>query len=130
MEHKRCDPPNILQVQNIKSATHRTLVLEYSILRREFFQKLASSKFCICPRGNAYDTFRMWDAMYVGTIPIVVREAHFHQHLLDLPILFLDSYHEYGQLTKRFIEREYQRMLPERFNYAKLCYQHWIGDAE
>ena len=47
----------------------------------------------------------MWDSMYLGTIPIVVREAEFHRELEDLPILFLDSYDAFSELTVDFLEQ-------------------------
>ena len=100
--------------------------LAYSIPRQEFLTKLATAKFCICPRGNAIDTFRLWDCLYVGTIPIVVREAVFHEQLSDLPILFLDHYSEYRQLSAEFLERTYETYLRTAFNYSKLDVRYWL----
>ena len=105
---------------------HMGEFLNYSLSREEFFSRLGDSKFCICPRGNAFDTFRMWDSMYLGTIPIVVREAEFHRELEDLPILFLDSYDAFSELTVDFLEQTYAEFLTRKFNYAKLKWRHWI----
>ena len=44
--------------------------MEYSISRETFFEKLATSRFSICPRGRRKDTFRLWDSLYLGTIPM------------------------------------------------------------
>ena len=101
--------------------------LNYSITREEFFDALESSKFCICPRGNAYDTFRMWDALYSGTVPIVVREAVFHELLEDLPILFLDSYDDFENLDAEALESAYSRMLDTEFNFEKLRASCWLN---
>lgn len=100
--------------------------MNYTLSREQFFEKLAASKFSICPRGNAYDTFRMWDSLYVGTIPIVVREAHFHEGLLDLPILFLDSYQDFSNLSKDYLNDTYESMSKKHFNYEKLTSQYWL----
>lgn len=99
---------------------------KYSITREEFFAKLSSSKFCICPRGNAFDTFRMWDSLYVGTIPIIVREAKFHDQLNDLPILFLDSYEQFGQLDREYLESKYEEMSERKYAYHKLTRRFWL----
>ena len=100
--------------------------LDYELSREEFFDDLESAKFCICPRGKAFDTFRMWDALYCGTIPIVVKEAVFHELLNDLPILFLQSYEEFESLTAEQLEATYQEMLKTKYNFEKLRASYWL----
>ena len=100
--------------------------LNYSISREEFFDALEGSKFCICPRGNAYDTFRMWDSLYSGTIPIVVREATYHKLLEDLPIMFLDSYDDFKNLEAETLESSYCKMLDTKFDFSKLTTSYWL----
>lgn len=99
----------------------------YEISREQFFSDLSGSKFCICPRGNAYDTFRMWDCLYQGTVPIVVKEAGFHNLLTKLPILFLDSYQQIMNLEADWLEQRYQEMLETRYDYRLLKIQNWIS---
>ena len=106
---------------------HLGQFLNYSVTREEFFDALGASKFCICPRGNAYDTFRMWDALYSGTIPIVVREAVFHKLLDDLPILFLNSYDDFKNLSAETLESSYEQMLDRKFNFEKLTASYWLN---
>ena len=105
---------------------HMGNFLEYSISRREFLKRLSESKFAICPRGNAIDTFRLWDCLYLGTIPIVVREATFHNDLRDLPILFVDSVEEIAGLDERTLDQTYEEMLYRKFNYSKLKLDYWL----
>jgi len=38
----------------------------------DYMDHLARHRFCICPEGNGPDTHRLWEALYVGTIPIVL----------------------------------------------------------
>jgi len=35
-------------------------------------QRLSEYEFCICPEGNGVDTHRLWEALYVKTVPIVM----------------------------------------------------------
>ena len=56
---------------------HMGQFLDYPISRHEFFRRLARSNFSVCPRGNGIETFRMWDCLYYGVVPIVIREAEF-----------------------------------------------------
>lgn len=46
----------------------------YSISRDEYFKRLSYSKFVICPRGKGLDSFRFYDTIYSGAIPIVIEE--------------------------------------------------------
>jgi hypothetical protein len=40
----------------------------------EYVASLRSSKFIPCPRGTNIETFRLWEALEYGCIPLVVRE--------------------------------------------------------
>lgn len=40
----------------------------------EYLVNLFNSKFCICPCGNGYDTHRIWEAIYLGAIPVIENE--------------------------------------------------------
>ena len=91
--------------------------------------KLAASRFVACPRGAAIDTFRLWDCLYLGTIPIVVKEAIFHDQLADLPILFLDRVDDFEKLDEARLEKTYENFLEMEFNYTKLKMSHWIDLA-
>ncbi len=37
---------------------------------REYLALMARSKFVVCPRGNAPDSIRLWEALAVGAVPI------------------------------------------------------------
>lgn len=106
---------------------HMGNFLEYSLSREEFYRKLSGSKFAICPRGNAIDTFRLWDCLYLGVIPIVLKEAIFHQELIDLPILFLDSIDDFQHLTADYLKEMYSEMLIKDWNYEKLKLSFWMS---
>jgi hypothetical protein len=65
--------------------------------RRDFegyLRELAASYFCIAPRGNGIDTHRVWEALYLRTIPIVTRSVVAEQHA-GLPIVMLDDWSEF-----------------------------------
>lgn len=40
---------------------------------RQNIMRLQEYEFCICPEGNGVDTHRLWEAIYVKTIPIVIQ---------------------------------------------------------
>jgi hypothetical protein len=59
-----------------------------------YLEQLASAYFCIAPRGNGLDTHRTWEALYVGTIPVVTRSPLTDSHP-DLPLVVLDDWSEF-----------------------------------
>lgn len=40
----------------------------------EYLTLLKSCQFCICPEGNGPDTHRFWECLYLGVVPVVLRE--------------------------------------------------------
>ena len=92
--------------------------LKYSISRDEFFQNLGRSKFVLCPRGNALDTFRFYDTIYSGAIPIVVKEEfHSSEFFKGVPILYLNHVDEYDSLTEDFLSKKYDEFLLHKKDY-------------
>ena len=95
---------------------------EYSINGRELFlTNLKESKFVFCPQGNGIDTHRIWETLYMGSYPVVIRHST-HNNLNDLPILFIDSWDE---ITENFLEQKYFEMKNLNYNYKKLTQSYW-----
>lgn len=55
--------------------------------------RLKEYEFCICPEGNGLDTHRLWEALYLKVVPIVIDSA-FSRILQKnkLPIIILESW--------------------------------------
>lgn len=57
-----------------------------NISHKEYFEDLSNHKFCLCPPGNGIDSFRIWEAIYNGCIPIV-NKTIFTNYFSDMPII-------------------------------------------
>ena len=68
---------NLIKNKSFITIENMRTFLNYAISRDDFFLQLGRAKFTICPRGNALDTFRFYDSLYAGSIPIVIRQE-FH----------------------------------------------------
>lgn len=57
--------------------------------------RLSKYKFCICPEGNGVDTHRLWEALYLKTIPIVIK-SDFTNILqkYNVPLVILDTWND------------------------------------
>ena len=85
---KRVECYNIMVSKNIP--------FEPTVPAREYHRTLAQYEFCICPEGNGYDTHRLWEALYLKCIPIVLRSSHIDilRTQLNIPMVVLDSWYE------------------------------------
>ena len=94
----------------------------------DFFIKLRRSKFVICPRGTAPDSFRFYDTLYCGAMPIVIKDPMYDQFdHSELPILFLDHQKDFQKITKNFLNEQYNILSKKIKPYYKtLDFNHWI----
>src|SRR5579864_1423789 len=75
---------------------------------QEYFERLASSYFCISPRGNGIDCYRTWQALHVRTIPVVTRSL-LSEHHPEIPMIVLDDWADFRSVD--FSPELYERTL-------------------
>jgi hypothetical protein len=87
----------------------------------EYWKSLSSSVFSISPPGNGIDCHRIWESLYLKTIPIVKAHEAFNQ-FRDLPILFIENWEE---ITIDFLRKNL--FLYEKLNtkIEKLKFSFW-----
>ena len=64
--------------------------------RSEFYELLRRSKYVVCPEGEGHDTHRIYESLYFGAVPILLRGnplTHMYERL-GLPIKWVDSWSE------------------------------------
>lgn len=91
--------------------------------RRKFLEEIKSSKFVVCPRGNGVDTHRLWETLYMGSIPIVKYEKT-HHLFTDLPILFIN---DWSEITEEYLEDIYIQYQNKNWNLEKLKLSYWTN---
>jgi hypothetical protein len=60
----------------------------------QYLYELATSYTCVCPEGNGIDTHRFWEALFLGTVPIVLRNPLTERLSKDFPCLVLDRWED------------------------------------
>jgi len=73
----------------------------------DYIEKLSTYKYVISPPGNSVDCHRIWESIYVGTIPICLKSLPL-AFFKDLPILFLNSWHD---LTRDILSNSYVNLI-------------------
>lgn len=90
--------------------------------RKQFLTQARNHHYVLCPRGNGVDTHRLWETLYMGSIPIVLRDIA-HSDWTDLPVLFVNAWEE---VTEEFLNSQLQRFATTQWNTNKLHVGYWI----
>ena len=90
----------------------------------EFLRSIHRHKFVFAPRGNGLDTHRLWECLYLRTIPIVKRHVSMRD-FEDLPILFVD---EWTDVTEEYLQHIYDKMMQTEYNMEKITMNYWINN--
>jgi len=86
-----------------------------------YYQNIATHKFILNPMGNCYDNHRMWEAWYLGCIPISKRSISIGYYD-DLPHVIVD---DWSEVTEEFLNKEYERIINGTWNMEKLMFVYW-----
>ena len=87
----------------------------------QYLNNIDRHKFMISPEGNGMDTHRLWECLYMRTIPIEKRNIN-NQFYTDLPICFVD---EWEEITESFLNSEYDRIIRQEYSLEKITFKYW-----
>ena len=88
---------------------------------KQYLKDIQSHKFCICPRGNGFDSHRLMEALYLGTIPVVKRCIAMEQ-FYDHPCLFIVDWND---VTEDFLHMKYNEIMNREYDLKKLHVSYW-----
>ena len=99
-------PTHTEREELLKVAERETKVFEVikgPLSPKRFAQEMNEYKFVACPRGNGIDTHRFWEALYRGSVPIVIASKWSKSlKYLDLPLIEVSDWTEAGNAIKEF----------------------------
>ena len=100
------------------------LVLEPSYVPRiESWKHQSQYRFCLSPHGNGLDCHRTWEALCLGTIPIV-KTSKLDDMYRDLPVLIVKDWKDVNETLLRETVESFQT---RTFQLEKLTLQYWIN---
>ncbi|MBI4525296.1 MAG: hypothetical protein HY695_15955 [Deltaproteobacteria bacterium] len=92
----------------------------------EYLQHLIHYKFVVAPPGNGLDTHRVWEAMYLGVVPIVKRSVAMSSfETLGLPLWVIDDWRELETINDDGLDRKWQE-LHGHFDAPMLFMDYWV----
>jgi hypothetical protein len=86
-----------------------------------YLEDVASSQFIASPRGNGLDTHRLWEALYLGSYPIVQRST-LDSLYEGLPVVVIE---DWSQVTEAFLLQKIEELKNTSFSYDKLRLSYW-----
>jgi hypothetical protein len=86
-----------------------------------FREDMLGHRFVCCPPGNGIDTHRMWEALYCGTIPIVLR-SRVTEAFAGLPIVLVK---DYSEVSLPFLQDTFEKMRAMEFDFRPLYSSYW-----
>lgn len=93
----------------------------------EYIKTLSTYKFCISPPGGGVDCHRHWESIYIGCIPVVLKDDILYKHFDDLPILYVDNY---DNITKEYLNRQYEMLKNKKFSLEKTTLSYWKDEIK
>lgn len=87
-----------------------------------YWRSISKSFFTISPHGNGVDCHRIWECLYLESVPIVQYHECFSQ-FKHLPILFVDDFKD---VTREFLQKQINNFYPfSKWNLDMLSLNYW-----
>ena len=126
---------------NINVSTHTERKLVYQIFsekkfvtvatsestlsgRKKFLEDIRKHKFVLCPRGNGPDTHRLWETLYMGSIPVVKFEEAYSS-FTNLPIFFILDWEELRNKEESFYQEKYDEIMKRSWHLNRINFSYW-----
>jgi len=87
----------------------------------DYLDAISKSKFVLCPTGNGYDTHRLWETLYLGSIPIIQKHRT-HDICDDLPVLFTN---DWSEINQEYLNNKFEEIKNKKYNLEKLKLSYW-----
>ena len=118
----------------IDSIPFSSIRMQFSYIEREIkicvtdpecYKQMTNFKFILSPAGAGLDCHRTWEALYLGTIPIVLSSS-IDELFTDLPVVIVKSWEE---ITEKFLAEKYNEVQSnwenKKYDVNKLYFEYW-----
>ena len=91
----------------------------------DYLDELKHYKFALCLPGKGIDTYRTWESLTLGVIPVILKTNHMDCLYDNLPVVLIDSVNE---INTEFLDKEFLRISNQinTYNFNKLSSSYWI----
>ena len=89
---------------------------------KNYMQTMKTYKFALAPPGRGIDTHRCWEALMVGTIPIVL-SSPINELYQGLPVVIIE---DWNVVTEEFLHKKYDEIHKSTYNFEKVYCDYWV----
>ncbi len=93
---------------------------------QSYIKEMAQCTFTLSPAGLAPDCYRTWEALLVGSIPIV-RSSQLNPLFEGLPVLIVDVWDE---INEEYLQRKYKEITAHKYDLKRLYMEYWLAKIE
>lgn len=120
---------NTNERQNVNNTLKDIKHLYIETNKKNYYEYLLTAKkykFILSPPGNSTDCHRIWESIYIGTIPIVLKSIPM-VYFKDCPILFINTWRD---LYSMDLEEKYNTLIKNPIEKSKFSfYQNLINNT-
>jgi hypothetical protein len=88
----------------------------------EWMELVVRNAFVLCPYREVRDTSEIWEALALGSIPIVKKDA-MRKLFTDLPVMQVT---DWSDVTESNLHATLNKFRSQSFNYQKLKLRYWL----
>jgi len=88
----------------------------------QYLDNIYNHKFVFCPNGNGIDTHRLWETLYMGSIPIVKKDIN-NWFYNSLPILYVEDWNDITEGLLVELSDIYNN--PDDSDLEMLSFEYW-----
>jgi hypothetical protein len=98
--------------------------LQGRMTQQRYYQRMGTSLFGIALPGLGYDTFRLWELLMLGSVPVLERGVGLDKTLWRLPALLVD---DFDAVTPQLLRTAYVEALyrADDFEFERLTQSWW-----
>ena len=89
----------------------------------DYIKEMSTYKYVLSPSGCGEDCHRIWESLYLGCIPIVLKTDVLYTYFNNLPIYFVDNY---DSITQNHLDEIYNTF--SFSNIEMLTLEYWKND--
>lgn len=130
-----------ITVNSLEREAFKIFILAHPELQRfmaphldyeDFCRLLKSHYFSFCPQGNGFDSYRVWESLACGAIPIM-KESPFtlvlYKHYPNLPIIYIRDYSDLFELIPALSKEMYESIISQS-DCSVMTREYWISKVD
>lgn len=107
--NQETNPLKRLEAMKAFEQVENSLIFKGRITSQTVHKLMRKTLFVPCPRGNGLDTHRIWEALYLGAVPVVLNSDRFTA-LDGWPVLFIEEWKDIIEKSREELEAAYDAL--------------------